>query len=55
MAGFSELSFFKRGVLFGAGNFLQAHALEEFIERKNLARLPRELIKIVGQVAKISP
>ena len=55
MAAFSELSFFKKGVLFGAGNFLQAHALDEFIERKDLARLPGELIRIVGQVAKISP
>jgi acetylornithine deacetylase/succinyl-diaminopimelate desuccinylase-like protein len=51
---FSELSFFKRGILFGAGSVLQAHTQEEFILRKDLARLPDELIKIVRQLAKIS-
>ena len=51
---FSELSFFKQGVLFGAGSVLQAHTPEEFILRKDLARLPDELVKMVGQLAKIS-
>jgi acetylornithine deacetylase/succinyl-diaminopimelate desuccinylase-like protein len=51
---FSELSFFKQGVLFGAGSVLQAHTPKEFILRKDLARLPDELVKIVGRLAKIS-
>jgi acetylornithine deacetylase len=51
---FSELSFFKRSVLFGAGSVLQAHTPEEFILRQDLARLPGKLVKLVGELAKIS-
>lgn len=47
---FSELSFFKRSVLFGAGDILQAHSPDEFIKRKDLERLPKELIKMVGKM-----
>jgi acetylornithine deacetylase len=54
VAFFSELSFFKRGVLFGAGSILQAHTPDEFILRKDLSRLPDELVRLVGQLAKIS-
>jgi acetylornithine deacetylase/succinyl-diaminopimelate desuccinylase-like protein len=53
-AFFSELSFFKKSVLFGAGSILQAHTPGEFIERKDLAQLPRELVKIVGQIEKMN-
>ncbi len=48
---FSELSFFKRGVLFGAGHIAQAHTPGEFIRRRDLERLPGELVKIVEQIA----
>lgn len=51
---FSELSFFRQSVLFGAGSVLWAHTPEEFILRKDLARLPNELVKIAGQLSKIS-
>ncbi|MGB7957830.1 MAG: peptidase dimerization domain-containing protein, partial [Minisyncoccia bacterium] len=51
---FSELSFFKQSVLFGAGSILQAHTPGEFILRKDLARLPDEIEKSVGQLSKIS-
>jgi acetylornithine deacetylase/succinyl-diaminopimelate desuccinylase-like protein len=50
---FSELSFFAQGVLFGAGSVLQAHTPGEFILRKDLARLPGELVKTVGQLVEI--
>jgi acetylornithine deacetylase/succinyl-diaminopimelate desuccinylase-like protein len=50
---FSELSFFKRGVLFGAGYIAQAHTPGEFIRRKDLERLPGELVKLVGKMKKI--
>jgi acetylornithine deacetylase/succinyl-diaminopimelate desuccinylase-like protein len=46
-AFFSELSFFKKSVLFGAGSILQAHTPGEFIKRKDLARLPGELVKTI--------
>jgi acetylornithine deacetylase/succinyl-diaminopimelate desuccinylase-like protein len=47
---FSELSFFKWGVLFGAGRIAQAHTPGEFIRRKDLERLPSELIKLIGYI-----
>ena len=47
VAFFSELSFFKKGILFGAGNIAQAHTPGEYIKRKDLERLPRELIRLV--------
>lgn len=40
---FSELSFFKKSVLFGAGNVREAHTADEFILRKDLAALPDKL------------
>ena len=54
VAFFSELSFFERGVLFGVGSISQAHTQDEYILRKDLARLPNELVKLVGQIKKIS-
>ena len=51
VAFFSELSFFKKGILFGAGNIAQAHTPGEYILRKDLERLPGELIKLVGQLS----
>ena len=52
-AFFSELSFFKRGVLFGAGSIAQAHTPGEYILRKDLERLPGELIKLVGRLERL--
>jgi len=49
-AFFSELSFFKRGVLFGAGSIAQAHTPGEYIKRKDLERLPEELMKLARQI-----
>lgn len=43
----SEMSFFKNGLLFGAGNIQQAHTNDEFILRKDLSKLERELEKII--------
>jgi len=51
---FSELSFFKQSVLFGAGSILQAHTPKEYILRKDLARLPGKLVNVVRQLAKTS-
>jgi acetylornithine deacetylase/succinyl-diaminopimelate desuccinylase-like protein len=53
VAFFSELSFFRKGVLFGAGNIAQAHTPGEYIKRKDLERLPGELIKLAGQLERI--
>ncbi len=53
VAFFSELSFFKKGILFGVGNIAQAHTLGECIKRKDLERLPGELIKLAGQLERI--
>jgi len=47
---FSELSFFQNGVLFGAGSIAQAHAPGEYILRKDLARLPGELVKLAEKL-----
>jgi acetylornithine deacetylase/succinyl-diaminopimelate desuccinylase-like protein len=49
-AFFSELSFFKKGVLFGAGSIAQAHTPGEYIKRKDLERLPGELIKLAAEI-----
>jgi acetylornithine deacetylase/succinyl-diaminopimelate desuccinylase-like protein len=53
VAFFSELSFFRKGILFGAGNIAQAHTPGEYIKRKDLERLPGELVKLVGQLERI--
>jgi acetylornithine deacetylase/succinyl-diaminopimelate desuccinylase-like protein len=50
VAFFSELSFFKKGILFGAGSIAQAHTPGEFIKRKDLERLSGELVKLVGML-----
>jgi acetylornithine deacetylase/succinyl-diaminopimelate desuccinylase-like protein len=44
---FSELAFFKNGLIFGAGDIAQAHAPMECLHRKDLQRLPAELALIV--------
>jgi acetylornithine deacetylase/succinyl-diaminopimelate desuccinylase-like protein len=49
-AFFSELSFFKKGVLFGAGSIAQAHTPGEYIKRKDLKRLPGGLLKLVAEI-----
>jgi acetylornithine deacetylase/succinyl-diaminopimelate desuccinylase-like protein len=47
---FSELSFFEKGILFGAGSIAQAHMPGEYILRKDLACLPGELVKLAGRM-----
>ena len=47
---FSELSCFGEGVLFGAGSIAQAHTPNEYILRKDLNRLPDELVKLAGKL-----
>lgn len=44
---FSEMSFFKNSLLFGAGNIKQAHTNDEFISRKQLNLLEEKLEKLI--------
>ena len=44
---FSELFFFKKGLLFGVGDIANAHTLTEFVNRKDLNILPNKILAIV--------
>ena len=48
---FSELAFFKDGILFGVGDIAQAHTVTEFIRRKDLEKLPGKLVSIVKSLS----
>jgi len=47
---FSEMAFFKSGVLFGVGDISNAHAADEHVIRKDLNRLEEELIRLIGKI-----
>lgn len=47
---FSELAFFENGVLFGVGDISKAHAADEYVLRKDLNRLEKELVGLIGRI-----
>lgn len=49
---FSEMSFFKKGILFGVGDIAVAHTDQEYVIRKDLALLPKKLVELVEQISK---
>jgi acetylornithine deacetylase len=50
---FSELAFFKKAVIFGAGDIAQAHTPTEFIYRKDLKKIPSALVSIARSLEAI--
>jgi LysW-gamma-L-lysine carboxypeptidase len=52
VAFFSELGFFKNGVLFGVGDDKQSHTKHEHIERSELNKFPKKLIQLINEIKK---
>jgi len=50
---FSELAFFKKAVIFGAGDIAQAHTPTEFIYRADLKKIPSGLVAVARSLEAI--
>ncbi|MFZ2975654.1 MAG: M20/M25/M40 family metallo-hydrolase [Candidatus Moraniibacteriota bacterium] len=49
---FTEMAFFENSIVFGAGDFKQAHSDKEYILRKDLKLAPEKIIKLLEKISK---